>query len=54
MGFRGKVTEEFRKLHNELLYGLYPNYYCYYYLGVQIKDSEIGWACGTYADDRRI
>jgi len=37
-----KVTEEWRRLHNEELNDLYS---C---AGDKIKKNEMGWACGTY------
>ena len=42
---RDDVTLEWGKLHNQQLYDLYwsPNY-----SGDQIKENEMGGACGTY------
>jgi hypothetical protein len=47
-----EVTEEWRKLHNEELNDLYPlHQYC---AGGKVKKNELGWACGTYGEERGV
>ena len=41
---RDKVRGEWRRLHNWELHDLYS---LPHYLGGQIKQNEMGWACGT-------
>ena len=43
---RDEVTEEWRKLHNDELWGsLLPTQYC---AGGKIEKNEVGGACGAY------
>jgi hypothetical protein len=46
---RDEVTEEWRRLHNEELYDLYPPLNVI--PSVQIKKNEMGGACGTNGGD---
>jgi hypothetical protein len=41
---RDEVTGEWRKLHNEKLH----NMYSYPDIIRQVKENEVGWACGTH------
>jgi len=47
-----KVTEEWRQEHNEELNDLYcsPNYFW----GDKIEKNEMGGACSTYGEMRRV
>jgi hypothetical protein len=47
---RDEVTGDWRRLHNKELYALYSTKY---YSGNQIKNIEMGGACGTYGKPKR-
>jgi hypothetical protein len=48
---RDEVTEEWRKLHNEELNGLYSFPQCR--AGDKIENNEMGGACSTYGGGER-
>ena len=52
---KDEVTWEWRKLHNEELYGLYstPNIKYKYKIIIEIKENEMGGVCGTDGRDKR-
>jgi hypothetical protein len=46
------VTREWKMLHGEGLHNLY--YFLKYHYADQVKEDEVGRACGTHRDERKV